>query len=155
MSRKNLAGGICGLLFALGLGVGGMTNPHKIQAFLDVRGAWDPSLMFVMAGGIAVAFFGFRAAKRRAAPILGGAFAWPTQTRIDFRLVAGAAIFGVGWGLVGYCPGPALVALGGGRTDAAVVVASMLVGTLVARALGRRADELGAKKRAARLLPTS
>ena len=81
--RKNAVAALCGLLFALGLGLGGMTNPLKVQAFLDVRGAWDPSLMFVMGGGIAVGFWTFRAAKRRAHPLLGGDFGWPRSARID------------------------------------------------------------------------
>jgi uncharacterized membrane protein YedE/YeeE len=134
VSAKNAVAAICGLLFAAGLGLGGMTNPLKVQAFLDVLGRWDPSLLFVMGGGIVVAFWAFRASKRRVAPILGGQFGWPTQTRIDTKLLGGAAIFGVGWGLVGYCPGPALVALGSGRIDAAVAVASMVLGMLVVKA---------------------
>ncbi len=137
MSRKNVVAAICGLLFAFGLGLGGMTNPLKVQAFLDVLGNWDPSLMFVMGGGIAVGFWAFRAARRRGHPILGGHFGWPSATRIDAKLVAGAAIFGIGWGLTGFCPGPALVALGSGRTDAAVTVASMVLGMLLVRRMDR------------------
>jgi len=133
-NKKNAVAALCGLLFALGLGLGGMTNPLKVQAFLDVLGKWDPSLMFVMGGGIAVGFWTFRAAKRRAHPFLGGDFGWPN----DARLVVGAAIFGVGWGLTGYCPGPALVALGAGRIGAAVAVSSMALGMLATRAGTRR-----------------
>lgn len=137
-NKKDALAAICGLLFAFGLGLGGMTNPLKVQAFLDVLGKWDPSLMFVMGGGIAVGFWAFRAAKRRTHPILGGDFGWPSQTRIDAQLLAGAAIFGVGWGLTGYCPGPALVALGAGRIGAAVAVAAMLLGIVATRAVTRR-----------------
>ena len=136
-NKKDALAAICGLLFAFGLGLGGMTNPLKVQAFLDVLGKWDPSLMFVMGGGIAVGFWAFRAAQGRAHPILGGDFGWPRQTRIDARLLAGAAIFGVGWGLTGYCPGPALVALGAGRIGAAVAVAAMVLGMLATRAVTR------------------
>ncbi len=137
-NRKNAVAGICGLLFALGLGLGGMTNPLKVKAFLDVLGNWDPSLMFVMGGGIAVGFWTFRAAKRRAHPFLGGDFGWPRSMRIDPELLAGAAIFGVGWGLTGYCPGPALVALGAGRIGPVVAVSSMVLGMLATRAVTRR-----------------
>jgi uncharacterized protein len=137
-NQKNAVAAICGLLFAFGLGLGGMTNPLKVQAFLDVLGKWDPSLMFVMGAGIAVGLWAFRAAKRRAHPIWGGDFGWPRYTRIDAQLLAGAAIFGVGWGLTGYCPGPALVALGAGRVGAAVAVSSMVLGMLATQAVIRR-----------------
>jgi uncharacterized membrane protein YedE/YeeE len=136
--KKNALAAICGLLFALGLGLGGMTNPLKVQAFLDVLGKWDPSLMFVMGGGIVVGFWAFRAAKRRAHPFWGGDFGWPRSTNIDVQLLVGAAIFGVGWGLTGYCPGPALVALGAGRSGAVVVVSSMVLGMLATQASTRR-----------------
>jgi uncharacterized protein len=136
-NKKDAVAAICGLLFAFGLGLGGMTNPLKVQAFLDVMGTWDPSLMFVMGGGIAVGFWAFRAAKRRAHPILGGDFGWPLSTHIDAQLLAGAAIFGVGWGLTGYCPGPALVALGAGRIGPVVAVSSMVLGMLATRAVTR------------------
>jgi uncharacterized membrane protein YedE/YeeE len=136
--KKNALAAICGLLFALGLGLGGMTNPLKVQAFLDVLGKWDPSLMFVMGGGIVVGFWAFRAAKRRAHPFWGGDFGWPRTTDIDAQLLVGAAIFGVGWGLTGYCPGPALVALGAGRSGAVVVVSSMVLGMLATQASTRR-----------------
>ncbi len=137
-SKKNAVAALCGLLFALGLGLGGMTNPLKVQAFLDVLGNWDPSLMFVMGGGIAVGYWTFRAAKRRAHPFLGGDFGWPRATRIDAQLLAGAAIFGIGWGLTGYCPGPALVALGAGRIAPVVAVSSMALGMLATQAVTRR-----------------
>ena len=137
VNKRDGVAAICGLLFALGLGLGGMTNPLKVQAFLDVLGKWDPSLMFVMGGGIAVGLWAFRAAKRRARPFLGGDFGWPTYTRIDAQLLVGAAIFGIGWGLTGYCPGPALVALGAGRIGAAVAVSSMVLGMLATQALIR------------------
>jgi uncharacterized membrane protein YedE/YeeE len=142
-NKKDALAAICGLLFAFGLGLGGMTNPLKVQAFLDVLGKWDPSLMFVMGGGIAVGLWAFRAAKRRAHPFWGGEFGWSRHSRIDAQLLAGAAIFGVGWGLTGYCPGPALVALGAGRIGAAVAVSAMVLGMLATQAVTRgraRAD---------------
>jgi uncharacterized protein len=136
-NKKDAVAALCGLLFAFGLGLGGMTNPLKVQAFLDLLGKWDPSLMFVMGGGIAVGLWSFTAAKRRAHPLLGGDFGWPRATRVDVQLVAGAAIFGVGWGLTGYCPGPALVALGSGRIGPAVAVSAMVLGMLATQAVTR------------------
>ncbi len=117
-----------GLLFAVGLGVSGMTDPAKVTAFLDVFGAWDPSLAFVMAGAIGVHLLPNRLIFARGRPLLDGAFHLPTFTQIDGRLLAGSAIFGVGWGLAGYCPGPAVVASGAGVGQALVFLAAMLGG---------------------------
>lgn len=100
-----------GLLFALGLGLSGMTDPHKVRAFLDVTGAWDPSLMLVMGGAAAVGLLLTTWTLRRSAPVLDAQFHLPPRAGVDAPLVAGAALFGVGWGLSGYCPGPALVSL--------------------------------------------
>ena len=123
----------CGLVFALGLGLSGMTQPGKILAFLDMADAWDPSLIFVMIGAIGVhaAFVWF--ARRRPAPALAGSFAWPQEREVDTQLLAGAALFGVGWGLVGYCPGPALVSLASLAPATLLFVGAMAAGTLVAR----------------------
>lgn len=131
---------IAGAVFAVGLTVGGMTIPAKVIGFLDVGGAWDPQLAFVMAGAIAVYASLLRIIRRRAAPLLVDRFHWPTARAIDARLVGGAAIFGVGWGLSGYCPGPALTSLAGGGTSALVFVIAMIGGIAVARAgeLARR-----------------
>jgi uncharacterized membrane protein YedE/YeeE len=122
-----------GLLFGLGLIVGGMANPAKVLNFLDITGNWDPSLAFVMGGAVVVTFAGFRLARSRAAPLFDARFHWPTATMIDAPLVTGAVIFGAGWGLVGLCPGPAFVALGTGSGGAALFVVAMLVGIALAR----------------------
>jgi uncharacterized membrane protein YedE/YeeE len=128
MKRDLVAFG-SGLVFAAGLCVSGMTHPSKVLAFLDVSGAWDPSLALVMVGAIAVAAWAFRARERRASPVLGGRFHVPPRTgAIDAKLVAGAAIFGLGWGASGLCPGPAIVSLASGQLGAVVFVCAMLVG---------------------------
>jgi uncharacterized membrane protein YedE/YeeE len=119
---------LVGLLFGLGLIVSGMSDPGKITGFLDLSGTWDPSLAFVMAGAIAVGLFAFAAARRRTSAFLGGAMQLPTRREIDRRLVVGSLVFGVGWGLAGFCPGPALVALGAGYWQAVVFTLAMLAG---------------------------
>ena len=118
-----------GFLFGIGLWVSGMANPKKVLGFLDVTGNWDASLLLVMAGAVAVTFFGFRVFKEK--------FVAPTVKDIDFPLVAGAAIFGVGWGIAGYCPGPAVTALSTLSMEAIVFVSAMFVGGLVHRAVRR------------------
>ena len=123
-----------GLLFGLGLVVSGMANPAKVLNFLDIFGIWDPSLAFVMGGAVAVAFLGFRLALQRQRPLLAAEFQVPNRRDLDARLLSGAALFGVGWGLGGFCPGPAIVALVSGVPAVFVFVASMLVG-MVAFAL--------------------
>lgn len=117
-----------GLIFGIGLIIGGMTNPAKVLAFLDITGDWDPSLMFVMLGAIAIAFFAFRRAARQSNSLLGLPVHLPETTRIDRKLVMGALLFGAGWGLAGFCPGPAMVALLFGSAKPWIFVASMLVG---------------------------
>jgi uncharacterized membrane protein YedE/YeeE len=119
-----------GLLFGVGLIVSGMANPAKVLGFLDLAGKWDPSLALVMAGAIAVGFFGFGLAARRERSLLGAPMGLPATNAIDRRLVAGSLAFGVGWGLAGFCPGPALVALGAGQAKAAVFTASMVAGMI-------------------------
>lgn len=126
--KRWLAALVCGILFGLGLIVSGMVNPAKVIGFLDLVGVWDPSLAFVMVGGIAVAFVGFRLVGRQIRPILGGMFQIPTRRDVDHRLVWGGLMFGVGWGIAGFCPGPALVGLGSGSWQAAIFVAAMLLG---------------------------
>jgi len=120
-----------GLLFGLGLTVSQMINPAKVIAFLDFAGDWDPSLAFVMAGAIPVAAIGFALGKRRQGPLCASEFAGPTRKTVDQRLVLGAIVFGTGWGLVGYCPGPALASLTFGGTSMAVFLVAMLVGMAV------------------------
>lgn len=122
-----------GLLFGLGLIVSGMADPAKVLAFLDVTGRWDPSLAFVMAGAVAVSAVGYRVARRRGRPVLATRLDLPTRRNIDLRLIAGAAVFGLGWGMVGLCPGPALTLLTVLPAQAATFVAAMAVGMLVFR----------------------
>ena len=119
---------LAGLVFGLGLIVSGMADPAKVLGFLDLAGAWDPSLAFVMAGAIGVGVVAFMAAGKRSASLLGEPMRLPTARHIDRRLVIGSLLFGVGWGIAGFCPGPALVALGMGQRKALVFVAAMLAG---------------------------
>jgi len=131
---------VAGLLFTAGLGVGGMTQPAKVFGFLDIAGNWDPSLAFVMLGAIAVHATAVRRILRRRVPLFALRFTLPTRRDIDARLVAGAALFGAGWGLVGYCPGPAVAALGGGVPAAAAFVPAMVAGMWMCRALFERPE---------------
>ena len=117
-----------GLVFGLGLIVSGMTDPSKVIGFLDLAGRWDPSLAFVMVGAIAVSLVGYRVARKRARAFFGGALQLPTARQIDRRLMLGSLVFGVGWGLGGYCPGPALVSFGAGQDKAVAFVIAMLAG---------------------------
>jgi uncharacterized protein len=119
---------LAGLVFGLGLIVSGMANPAKVLAFLDLRGLWDPSLAFVMAGAIAVGSVAFAVAQQRTTSFLGLAMRLPTTLRIDRRLIGGSLLFGIGWGIAGFCPGPGLVALGMGEVKAFVFVLAMLAG---------------------------
>jgi uncharacterized protein len=120
-----------GLVFGLGLIVSGMANPAKVIGFLDLGGAWDPSLAFVMGGAIAVGVVAFFVARRRSESFLGAAMRLPAVRTIDRRLVLGSVMFGVGWGLAGFCPGPAVVALGMGQGKALLFVAAMLGGMVL------------------------
>jgi len=124
-----------GALFGAGLALSGMADPAVVLGFLDVAGAWNPALLAVMGGALVVSFPGFRIALRRARPVLAERFHLPTATVLDARLLGGAALFGLGWGLAGYCPGPALVSLVGGSAGAFLFVAAMIAGLAVARAL--------------------
>lgn len=121
---------LVGLLFGIGLILAGMTDPGKVIGFLDLLGSWDPSLALVMGGAICVGVFAFAVAKKRTVSFLGEAMQLPRPGQVDRRLVAGSLIFGIGWGLAGFCPGPALVSLGAGHWQAAVFVLSMLAGML-------------------------
>lgn len=134
---------VAGLLFGIGLIVSGMSDPGKVIGFLDVAGSWDPSLAFVMAGAILVGFFAFAFARRRTQAFLGGAMHLPGNRDIDHRLVGGSLVFGIGWGLAGFCPGPALVSFASGQEKAAVFVAAMLLGMLAFGALERLRKPLG------------
>ena len=119
---------LAGLVFGLGLIVSGMANPAKVLGFLDLGGRWDPSLAFVMAGAIAVGTVAFAVARRRTRSLLGAAMRLPSLRSIDRRLIVGSVLFGIGWGIAGFCPGPALVAVGMGQAKALVFVIAMLAG---------------------------
>ncbi len=118
-----------GLIFGIGLLISGMTDPSKIIGFLNLAGPWDPSLAFVMDGAVAVGFIAFRFARGRTAAFLGGEMRLPTARRVDRRLVLGGLVFGIGWGLAGYCPGPVVVSVGMGQDKAIVFGVAMLAGT--------------------------
>lgn len=141
-----------GLIFGLGLIISGMANPAKVLNFLDVgaiaAGTWDASLAFVMAGAVAVTFFGFSRVLKLARPVFAERFYVPTRKDIDPRIIAGPAIFGVGWGLAGFCPGPVLTALGFGSASAVIFVAAMCAGMLIARFVDRLPTSVRAAARA-------
>lgn len=122
---------VVGLLFGLGLLLSGMTDPGKVLGFLDLFGAWDPSLALVMGGAIAVGFFAFALARRRTSNFFGGFLHLPSSNQIDRRLVIGGLLFGAGWGLAGFCPGPALVSLASGQAKAAAFVGAMVIGMVL------------------------
>ena len=122
---------VLGLLFGLGLLLSGMTDPGKVQGFLDLAGTWDPSLAFVMGGGIGIGLLCFAMAKKRSLTWSGDAFHWPEMTQIDRPLVLGSLMFGVGWGLAGFCPGPALVTMAAGNDKALVFVLAMMAGMVL------------------------
>ncbi len=128
---------LVGLLFGWGLLISGMTDPGKVIGFLDLAGAWDPSLAFVMGGGVLVGLVGFTLAKKRTTSLLGSAMHLPTSRDIDRRLVLGSLTFGAGWGLAGFCPGPGIVAMGAGESKAALFVVAMIAGMLVFEGLDR------------------
>lgn len=133
---------VAGLLFGIGLMIAGMTNPNKVLSFLDLTGFWDPSLAFVMVGGIVITSIGFLIAKKRTLSILGLQMRFPTGEIIDRPLILGGVLFGIGWGIAGICPGPALVLVGGGVFKGVVFVIAMLLGM----ALFEIFDRLKSKK---------
>jgi uncharacterized protein len=135
--KRNSMAFVAGALFAVGLAASGMTKPAKVIGFLDIFGQWDASLLFVMLGAIAVHFVAFRVIMRRPVPLFDTKFHLPTRKDIDVRLVLGAAVFGIGWGLGGFCPGPGLVSLGGGSVSAIVFVVGMTIGMLVEQVAAR------------------
>lgn len=136
---------VVGLLFGWGLLISGMTDPGKVIGFLDLTGPWDPSLAFVMGGGVLVGLLGFTVAKKRTRSILGSAMHLPTSRDIDRRLVLGSLVFGAGWGLAGFCPGPGIVSLGAGQAKAGLFVVAMIAGMLVFEALERWAKASAAR----------
>ncbi|OUS10012.1 hypothetical protein A9Q89_11730 [Gammaproteobacteria bacterium 53_120_T64] len=128
---------VSGIVFGLGMAISGMTNTERVQGFLDLAGAWDPTLAFVMAGGMLVTFIGYQFILKKPAPLLGDAFHVPTRTDIDKPLLIGAILFGAGWGLVGYCPGPAIAGISYGYTATLTFVPTMIIGLLLAKPLGK------------------
>jgi hypothetical protein len=141
VNARRFAAFVCGLVFAAGLGLSGMTQPSKVLAFLDVAGDWDPSLALVMGGALGVAFLAFPRILRRPRPVLDVKHHLAPKHPVDARLVVGAVLFGVGWGLGGYCPGPAIVSLATGARPALAFVVSMAAGMVLFRlTLGRGAD---------------
>jgi uncharacterized membrane protein YedE/YeeE len=129
---------VIGLIFGIGISISGMANPAKVINFFDVAGSWDPSLAFVMGGAVVVTFIGYRLVFRRARPVMDTRFHLPTASRIDARLIGGSALFGVGWGIAGFCPGGALPALGTGRIEVFAFVGALIAGILIARSLTDR-----------------
>jgi uncharacterized protein len=140
---------VAGLLFGLGLIVSGLANPAKVLGFLDIAGKWDPSLALVMCGAIAVASVAYASARKRTASALGLPMQFSGARTIDARLIGGSIVFGVGWGLAGFCPGPALVAMGAGYAKAAVFVAAMLAGMALFELIERNRPRSGAAADAA------
>ena len=140
MYHNRISEFVAGFLFGIGLIVSRMIDPGKVLGFLDLAGSWDPSLAFVMGGAILVGFFAFLIAKKRAVTFLGGALQLPKATTIDKRLVIGSLIFGIGWGLAGFCPGPALVTMAMGQSKALVFVVAMLAGMAIFEVLERRSS---------------
>ena len=126
---------VTGLLFGAGLAASGMTNPEKVQGFLDLTGVWDPSLMFVMGGAVVVTLISFRFILKLSRPVFSEQFHMPSSTAIDTRLIIGAALFGTGWGLVGYCPGPALAAIAYLNSDVMIFLVAMFVGAFLGQEL--------------------
>ena len=132
-----LAALLSGILFGIGLSVCGLINPAKVLSFLDIAGDWDPSLAVTMAAAVATTAIGYRFVLKRRTPLFAESFQLPTASAIDLRLVTGAAVFGLGWGLVGFCPGPAIAALSFGYESVFVFIAAMLAGMAAARILAQ------------------
>ena len=133
---------LVGLVFGVGIAISGMINPAKVLNFFDLAGTWDPSLIFVMGGALLTTFIGYRVVLRRPGPIIESEFKLPTNTVIDARLIGGSAVFGLGWGIAGFCPGAAVPALGSGRYEVVAFVAALLAGLWVAKMIQtRQADK--------------
>lgn len=130
---KWIATYLIGLLFGVGISISGMANPAKVTNFFDIAGAWDPSLIFVMGGALVTTFIGYKLVFGRGAPLFEGGFSLPSSTVIDAKLIGGSAVFGIGWGIAGFCPGGALPALGTGRWEVFAFCAALVVGILAAK----------------------
>ncbi|ODT47950.1 DUF6691 family protein [Devosia sp. 63-57] len=133
--QRTILAGLIGIVFGTGIAVSGMSNPAKVLNFFDVAGTWDPSLLLVMASALLVTSIGYRFVLRRPKPVLEARFHLPTNRRIDMPLIAGAAVFGIGWGISGFCPGGAIPALGLGEVTAWAFVGAMMAGIFAARTL--------------------
>ena len=131
VAAKNASALAAGLLFGLGLAISQMVNPDKVLDFLDVAGSWDPSLALVMGGAVGVAMLAFRFVLKRKQPMFDSEFHLPRMTKVDRRVLVGSAIFGLGWGIGGYCPGPGIAALSAGSVEALVFVAGMALGSVL------------------------
>ncbi|MFT8587150.1 DUF6691 family protein [Acetobacter papayae] len=131
MVLRSIAAFACGLVFSLGLILGGMLDPARVLAFLDLAGVWNPALLFVLGGAVCVAFAGVRLARHLKRPVLAQAFALPVARQIDAPLVVGSCLFGLGWGMAGFCPGPAVASVGAGVWQGCVFTAAMLAGMLL------------------------
>lgn len=127
-SQRVLVAFLVGILFSIGLALSGMTQPHKVIGFLDLLGKWDPSLLFVMGGALSIHFWSYKYVKGRPHPIFDDRWHFPTSKEITSPLIIGSGLFGIGWGLAGYCPGPALTSLGAGSSNALIVVGAMTLG---------------------------
>jgi uncharacterized membrane protein YedE/YeeE len=134
---RNIAALACGIIFGIGLGVSQMTNPDKVLDFFDVFGAWDPSLAFVMGGAVAVTAVAFRFVLKRPNPLYAESFSLPTKADIDARLLGGSAVYGVGWGLAGFCVGPSIAALAYGDNRVVIFVAALIAGAWIANMVTR------------------
>ena len=134
---KTAAGYIAGLLFGLGLAISGMTDPARGLGFLDIAGAWDPTLMFVLGAAVGTTFVGYRLVFARGTPLFSAKFQLPTKQELDAKLLGGAALFGVGWGLSGYCPGPAIASMGGLTLPLLALLAAMVLGWFIAQRIAR------------------
>ena len=128
----------CGLLFGLGLTVSGMTDTAKVIGFLDIFGQWDASLMFVMGAGLAITIPAFYFIAKKSSPVFEAQFCLPTNTSIDSKLIVGAAVFGCGWGLYGFCPGPAIASITTLKPDTLIFMATMLIGMALAERFSRK-----------------
>ena len=124
---------LIGLVFGLGISISGMANPAKVLNFFDVAGIWDPSLAFVMGGALFVTFLGYRLVLKRPAPLMSEYFQLPIRRDIDLSLIGGSAVFGIGWGIAGFCPGGALPAIGTGRSDVLIFIAALSAGIFAAK----------------------
>lgn len=125
---------LIGLIFGVGISISGMANPAKVLNFFDIAGTWDPSLIFVMGGALLTTFIGYKIVFGRSAPVFEGAFSVPSNRTIDARLLGGSAVFGIGWGIAGFCPGGALPALGTGRWEVFAFTGALIVGIFIAKA---------------------